>query len=110
MRLKTSIPLKRFNNNYWLKIHNNHSFRVNHDNINCIIIGDSVVTGLKRYINVWKNLYENKLINLDFRTNRVENALWCDRDIAFPTEFKNVLISCGTNHIYRDPLIILFKD
>ena len=97
-----SIPSKRFNNYNWLKIHHNHCFHVNHDNINSIIIGDSIVAGLTRYSNVWKNLFGNEFINLGIRGDRVENVLWCVRDIAFPPRLKNVIL-CGTNSINKDP-------
>ena len=97
------IPSKRFNNHDWLKIHHNHCFHVNHDNISSIIIGDSTVTGLTRYSNVSKNLFGNEFSNLDIRGDRVENVLWRVRDIAFPSRLKNVLIMCGTNNINKDP-------
>ena len=98
-----SIPSKRFNNYNWLKIHHNHCFHVNHDNINSIIIGDSIVAGLTRYSNVWKNLFGNEFINLGIRGDRVENVLWRVRDIAFPPRWKIVVILCGTNNINKDP-------
>ena len=97
----TSIPSKRFNNNNWLKIHHNHCFHVDHDNINSIIIGDSIVAGLTRYSNVWKSLFGNKFINLGIRRDRVENFLW--RDIVFPSRLKNVFILSGMNNINKDP-------
>ena len=98
-----SILSKSFNNNNWLKSHHNHFFHVNHDNINSIIIGDSIVAGLTHYSNVWKNLFGNEFINLGIRGDRVENVLWCVRDIAFPPRLKNVVIMCGMNNINKDP-------
>ena len=98
-----SILSKRFNNNNWLKSHHNHCFHVNHDNINSIIIGDSIVAGLTHYSNVWKNLFGNQFINLGIHGGRIENVLWCVRDIAFPPRLKNVVILCGTNNINKDP-------
>ena len=97
-----SISSKRFNNYNWLRSHHNHCFHVNHDNINSIIIGDSIVAGLTRYSNVWKNLFGNEFINLGIRGDRVENVLWRVRDIAFPPRLKNVVILCGTNNINKD--------
>ena len=43
------IPAERFHNNNWLKIHQNHCFEVKQEDINSIIMGDSIVTGLTRY-------------------------------------------------------------
>ena len=83
-----SILSKTTNNNNWLKIHYNHRFHVHHDNINSIIKGDSIVAGLTRYNNVWKNLFGNGFINLGIRGDRAEHVLWRVRDIAFPPRLK----------------------
>ena len=58
-----------------------HRFHVNYDNINSIIIGDSIVVGLTCYTNVWKNLFGNEYINLGIRG---KHAQWRVRDTAFP--------------------------
>ena len=47
--IMASIPSERFHNNNWLKINQNHCFEVKQENINYIIIGDSIVAGLTRY-------------------------------------------------------------
>ena len=87
-----SIPSKRFNSYNWLNIHHNHCFYVNHDNINSIILGGSIVA----------DLFGNEFINLGIRGDSVENILWRVRDIAFPPRSKNVVILCGTNNINKD--------
>ena len=97
-----SIPSKRINSNNWLKIHCNHCFHVNHDNINSIIIGESIVASLTHYNNVWKNLIGSGFINLGTRGDCVEHVLWRVKDIAFPSRLKNVVILCGTNNINKD--------
>ena len=71
-----SIPSKRINNNNWLKIHHIHCFQVKHDNINSIIIGDSIVAGLTHYNNVWKNLFGSRFIGTGIRGDRIEHVLW----------------------------------
>ena len=101
-----SIPSERFYNNNWLKIHQNHCFQVKQENINSIIIGDSIVAGLTRYTNVWNNLFGNRFINLGISGDRVENVLWRARDIPFLLSLKNVVILCGTNNITKIPLMI----
>lgn len=87
-----SIPSKRISNNNWLKTHYNHCFQVNHDKINSIIIGGSIVTGLARYNNVWKNLFLNGFVNHGIRGNCVEHVLWRVRDTAFPPRLKSPVI------------------
>ena len=76
-----SIPSKRFYNNNWFKIHQNHCFKVKQENMNSIIIGDSILAGLTRYSNIWNNLFGNRFINLGISGDRVENVLWRARDI-----------------------------
>ena len=78
-----SIPSERFYNNNWFKIRKNHCFQVKQENINSIIIGDSIVAGLTRFTNIWNNLFGNKFINLGISGDRVENGLWRARDIPF---------------------------
>ena len=93
-----SILSKRFQNNNWLKIHYNHSFDVKHYSITRIMIEDSIVAGLTRYTNVWKNIFWNGFLKVDIRGDRVENVLWRLRDITFPPRLKSVVILCGMNN------------
>ena len=81
---------------------NSHCFYVNHDNINNIIIGDSIVAGPAHYNNAWKHLFGNGFTNLGIRGYHV--------DVAFPQRLKNVVILCGTNNINKESPIKLFKD
>ena len=97
-----SIPSERFYNNNWIKIHKNHCFQVKQENINSIIIGDSIVAGLTRYTNIWNNLFGNSFINLGISGDYVENVLWRAREIPFIPSLKNVVILCGTNNINKD--------
>ena len=95
------ILSKRFNNNNWLRINNNHCFHINHDNINSILIGDSIVAGLMHYNNVWKNLFGKRFINLSILGDRITNVFWHARDIPFPPQLKNAVILCDTNNINK---------
>ena len=97
-----SIPSERFYNNNWLKIHQNHCFQNKQENINSIIIGDSIVAGLRRYTNIWNNLFGDRFINLGISGDRVENVLWRARGIPFLLSLKSVVILCGTNNINKD--------
>ena len=48
--MMASILSERFYNNNWLKIiHQNHCFQIEQENMNSIIIGDSVMAGLMQY-------------------------------------------------------------
>ena len=79
-----SIPSEIFYNNC-LKINQNHCFQVKHEKINSIKIEDSVMAGLSRYPNTWKNLFGNRFINLGISGDRAENVfLTCYRFTAYP--------------------------
>ena len=97
-----SIPSERFYNNNWLKIHQNHCFKVKQENINSIIIGNSIVVCLRRYTNIWNNLFGNRFINLGISGDRVENVLWRARDIPSLLSLENVVILCGTSNINKN--------
>ena len=97
-----SIPSERFYNNNWIKIHQNHCFQVKKENINSIIIGDSIVADLTRYTNIWNNLFGNRFINLDISGDHVENVFWRARDIPSLLSLKIFVILCGTNDINKD--------
>ena len=100
--IMASIPSERFYNNNWIKIYKNNCFQVKQENINSIIIGDSIVAGLTRYTNIWNNIFSNSFINLGISGDRVENVLWRAREIPFIPSLKNVVILCGTNNINKD--------
>ena len=98
-----SIPLERFYNNNWLRIHQNHCFQVKQENVNSIIIEGSIVAGPTRYTNIWNNLFGNRFINLGISGDRAENVLWRARDIPFLPSLKSIVVLCGTNNINKDP-------
>ena len=65
-----------------------------------VVIGDSIVAGLRRYPTVWRNfILRYKTINLGIGEDRIENVLWCINDIVLPNSIRSVVIHCGTNNI-----------
>ena len=84
------------------RFYNNNCFQVKQENMNSIIIGDSIVAGLMRYTNVWNNLCGNRFINLGISGDCLENVIWHARDIPFLLFLKNVVILCGAININKD--------
>ena len=65
-----------------------------------VVIGDSIVAGLRPYPTVWRNVFlRYKTINLGIGGDRVENVLWRINDIVLPKSVRSVVMSCGTNNI-----------
>ena len=68
-----------------------------------VVIGDSIVAGLRRYPTVWRDfILRYETINLEIRGDRVENVLWRINDIVLPKSIRSVVIHCGTNNIDKN--------
>ena len=68
-------PFPRLSNANWLNSHNKHcSMAIG--NYSALLIGDSIISGLSRYSNIWKR-YSQPLnaINCDISGDRVQNIL-----------------------------------
>ena len=66
-----------------------------------MMIGDSIVAGLRRYPKVWGNfILQYKPVNLDICGDRIENVLWRIKDIVLQKSIRSVVIHCGTNNIH----------
>ena len=61
-----------------------------------VVIGDSIVAGLRRYSTVWR---QYKTVNLGIWGDRIENVLWRINDIVLPKFIRSVVMHCGTNNI-----------
>ena len=64
-----------------------------------VVIGDSIVAGLRRYPTVWRNfILQYKTVNLGIGGDRIENLLWRINDVMLPKSIRSVVIHCGTNN------------
>ena len=65
-----------------------------------VVIGNSIVAGLRHYPTVWRNfILQYKTVNLGIGGDRIENVLWRINDIVLPKSIRSVVIHCGTNNI-----------
>ena len=65
-----------------------------------VVIGDSIVAGLRRYPTVWRNfILQYKTVNLGTGGDQTENILWRIGDIVLPKSIRSVVIHCVTNNI-----------
>ena len=97
-----SILSERSYNNNWLKINQSRCFQVKQENINSILIGDSIMASFTRYTNILNSLFRNRFINLGIIGDSVGTVLWRARDIPFLPSLKNIVVLCGTNNITKD--------
>lgn len=52
-------PLPRFSNVNWLNFHNNYCNSETISNYSTMLIGDSMITGLTRFTNIWKKYFRS---------------------------------------------------
>ena len=65
-----------------------------------LLLGDSIVAGLSRYPNIWKEyLAPINALKLGIGGDRVENFIWQAINLPLPSSVKNIVILCGTNNI-----------
>ena len=94
------IPTERFYKFNWVEYQRNHCFLIKDSKPSTLLLGDSIVTGLSRYPNIWNKYFAPiNALNLGIGGNHVENFLWRTIDLPLPPSVKNVVILCGTSNI-----------
>ena len=96
---ETLKPKKRWKIG-WIETHYHQKELLRKSYASVVVIGDSVVAGLRRYPTVWRNfILQYKTANLGISGNRIESVLWRINDIVLPKSARSVVIHCGTNNI-----------
>ena len=84
----------------WIKTHCHQKELMRKSYASVVVIGDSIVAGLRRYPTVWRNfILQYKTVNLGIGGDQIENVLWRINDIVLPKSIRSVVIHCGTNNI-----------
>ena len=84
----------------WMETHYHQKELLRKSYASVVVIGDSIVAGLRHYPTVWRGfILRYKTINLGIGGDQVENVLWCINDILLPKSIRSVVIHCGTNNI-----------
>ena len=100
LRSQTSTPVGRFCKPEWHKFHQQHMSSLNTNrNIQTVLLGNSLIQGLFRYIKVWNLFFGKGTLNCSMRGDKVENLLWRAEYLEFLPPIIQVVIHCGTNNI-----------
>ena len=51
------IPIERFYKSNWVEYHRNHCSMIKDSKTNTLLLGESIVAGLSRYLNVWNEYF-----------------------------------------------------
>ena len=84
----------------WIETHYHQKELLRKSYASVVVIGDSIVAGLRRYPTVWRNfILQYRTVNLEIGGDRLENVFWRINDIVLPKSIRSVTIHCGTNNI-----------
>ena len=94
-----NLHLKKWSKIGWIETHYHRKELLRKSYASMVVIGDSIVAGLRRYPTVWRNfILQYKTVNLGIGGDRIENLLWRINDVMLPKSIRSVVIHCGTNN------------
>jgi len=96
-------PVGRDNKAGWYQQHEQHASMCQRLGNECIFCGDSIIAGLSRYSNIWREFFVPlKALNLGIGGDRTQHVLWRAENLNLAPSTKFVVLHCGTNNIDRD--------
>ena len=97
-----SLESKKRCKSGWIETHYHQEELLRKSYTSVVVIGDSIVAGLRRYPTVWRNSFlRYRTINLGIEGDQLENILWRINDIVLPRSVRSVVIHRGTNRWNR---------
>ena len=82
----------------WCDLPSQHNILLHRACPKLMLCGDSIISGLSRYDNVWRK-YFSKSVNVGSRGDKVENVLWRIQETVIPRSVNCVFLLCGTNNL-----------
>ena len=95
-------PTPRNGKHGWYEQFRKHNFLLNNSKAKMLIVGDSLVSNLSRYPEIWRKYFFNhEALNFCIAGVKTQNVLWRVSNLYFSSnlDFKYVFIPCGTNNI-----------
>ena len=86
----------------WLELHLKQCSFLTNGNCGTILIGDSILAGLRRYQNIWNENFSFNTLNCVIGGDKVQNVLWQAQNLPTVKSIRNVVILCGTNDLHLD--------
>ena len=84
----------------WIETHYHQIELLRKSYASVVVIGDSIIAGIRRYPTVWRNfILQYKTANLELEETELKIFLWRINDIVLPKSIRSVVIHCGTNNI-----------
>ena len=88
----------------WYDSHKKQVASLRHSDASVLLIGDSIIAGLQRYRNVWRNYFKHQYESLNFGIggDKVQDVLWRINDLSLPKSLKYAVVQAGTNNLDQD--------
>ena len=100
-KYSATTPSNRPNKVGWYETHKSHSRLAKSTRSDIVLIGDSIIAGLKRYNDVWQQHFA-KTLNFGISSDKTQHVLMRAQQITFSSSVKYIIIHCGTNNIDSD--------
>ena len=95
-------PTPRNDKHGWYDQFRKHNLLLNKSKAKLLIIGDSLVSNLSRYPEIWRKYFSNHgALNFGIAGDKAQNVLWRVNNLHFSSNLhlKYIFILCGTNNI-----------
>ena len=95
-------PTPRNGKHGWYDQFQKHNFLLNNSKAKMLLVGDSLVSNLSRYPEIWSKYFMNHgALNFGIAGDKAQNVLWRVNNFHFSSNLnvKYVFILCGTNNI-----------
>lgn len=87
----------------WDAEHNQNVSLTNNADINVVLVGDSIIKGLRRYPRIWRKYFAPlKSLNFGIGGDRTQHVLWRLQNGEMECDPKVVVVLCGTNNIDKN--------
>ena len=100
------IPVLRSGKLGWYEKFKQDNFLLQESPVKVILIGDSLISNLSRYPDVWKNYFSiHNMLNFGIQGDKIKNILWRLNNLNFSKNcsMKYVFILGGTNVDHNSP-------
>ena len=99
----STTPVSRDYRIGWIDHHNGNKDTALQSKSNILIIGDSIVSGLTRYKDIWYKYFgKNHALNFGIPGDHIENVLWRLIDLTLPDTVKYVIVHAGSNNVDKN--------
>ena len=91
--MMTLISRELFYKSNWVEYNHNQYFMIKDSKTNTLLLEDSIVSDLSRYLNVWNEyLAPINALNVSIGGDPIENVLWWAIDLLLPSSLENIVI------------------